>query len=195
MDAMNQLPAVQASIDFFEERVSTMHPDPELGRLPRSVPDPSGERWEDFADRSVEEDSSRLVRAMQIYICRDKMCMRRKKRRGLYYCRFGAPWSLRTKGALVPHPVYKRTVLMATKRNHARVNSHRRRFLRPARANGDCAVIVSKLGVIRYMAKYHGKAETRSKKLLEQLQASLARAKKKAGAEARSLFYARAHPA
>lgn len=150
---------IQEIINYFDEFISTWHPDPSQTYDNH----PSKLHFSEILDENV--DYNHLIRAVQMHKCSKAYCQRRKKNSSEIICRFKYPKECVNESKI--RFIRDNEVEFISKRNNPYLNSHSPQILKIWRANVDSQAIVSIHAVLTYIAKYASKAEPRSDSMKE----------------------------
>src|SRR6202047_4147949 len=166
----NDVESVQAFLHFWDQHVSTWHPDKDC---PPAAIHPSAELFNGLQDTKKElaEILNRLQRHTK---CAPGYCERRKKDTGEIFCRFGYPKPCRDHSELSKDPG-RDFVELNTRRNDELLNSYNATFILGWRANIHFRPVINKEAVIAYVAKYASKGESTSSSYQDTLQKAISR--------------------
>ena len=157
--------SLQNFINFWDQHVSTWHPDK---NCPPAAIHPSARLFSSLED-TKQELAEMLNRLQRHTYCKPGYCERKKKNSDEKYCRFGFPKQCRDESAYAREPG-KAYADFLTRRNDEILNSYNAGFILGWRANIDFRPVVNKEAVIAYVAKYASKGETSSSSYEKTLQ-------------------------
>jgi len=164
----NNPEAVQNYINFWDQHISTWHPDK---NCPPAAIHPSA-RLFNTLDDTKQELAEILNRLQRHTHCAPGYCERKKKSTGEIFCRFGYPKALRENSELAKDPG-RDFAELNTRRNDELLNSYNSTFILGWRANIDFRPVINKEAVIAYVAKYASKGETSSSTYQDSLQKAI----------------------
>jgi hypothetical protein len=153
----NNAEAVQNYINFWDQHISTWHPDKHCSA---AAIHPSVRLFDTLQD--TKQELAEILNRLQRHThCAPGYCERKKKTTGEVFCRFGYPKALRENSELAKDPG-RDFAELNTHRNDELLNSYNPTFILGWRANIDFRPVINREAVIAYVAKYASKGETSS---------------------------------
>jgi ATP-dependent DNA helicase PIF1 len=165
---INNPDSVAAFIHFWDQHVSTWHPNKDC---PPAAIHPSAQMFNTLQD-TKKELAEMLNRFQRHTKCAPGYCERKKKDSGEIFCRFGYPKRCRDHSEL-SKDAGREFVELNTRRNDEILNSYNALFILGWRANIDFRPVINKEAVIAYVAKYASKGETSSSSYQDTLQKAI----------------------
>src|ERR1700683_3438282 len=160
--------SVATFINFWDQFVSTWHPDKEC---PPAGIHPSAQMFNTLQD--TKKELAEMLNRLQCHTkCAPGYCERKKKDTGEIFCRFGYPKQCRDQSELSRDPGREFSE-PNTRRNDYILNSYNSTFILGWRANIDFRPVINKDAVIAYVAKYASKGETASSSYEDTLQKAI----------------------
>ena len=164
----NNVEAVQNYINFWDQHISTWHPNKQC---PPAAIHPSARLFNTLED--TKQELAEILNRLQCHThCAPGYCERKKKSTGEIFCRFGYPKPLREHSELVKDPG-RDFMELNTCRNDELLNSYNSTFILGWRANIDFRPVINKEAVMSYVAKCASKSETSSSSYQDSLQKAI----------------------
>ena len=160
----NNAEAVQNYINFWDQHISTWHPDT---NCPPAAIHPSACIFNTLGD--TKQELAEILNHLQCHThCAPGYC-ERKKSTGEIFCQFGFPKPLREHSEHVKDPGQDFAELN-TCRNDELLNSYNSTFILGWHANIDFRPMINKEAVNAYVAKYASKGKSSSSSYQDSLQ-------------------------
>src|ERR1700691_2030466 len=164
----NDVESVQAFLHFWDQHISTWHPDKDC---PPAAIHPSARLFNTLND--TKQELAEILNRLQHHThCAPGYCERKKKSTGEIFCHFEYSKALRENSELAKDPG-RDFAELNTRRNDELLNSYNPTFILGWRANIDFRPVINKEAVIAYVAKYASKGETASSSYEDTLQKAI----------------------
>src|SRR6202167_1067071 len=153
----NDVESVQAFLHFWDQHISTWHPDKDC---PPAAIHPSARLFNTLND--TKQELAEILNRLQHHThCAPGYCERKKKSTGEILCHFEYSKALRENSELAKDPG-RDFAELNTRRNDELLNSYNPTFILGWRANIDFRPVINKNTVIAYVGKYVSEGETSS---------------------------------
>ena len=164
----NNPESVQNFLNFWDQHVSTWHPDL---NCPAAAIHPSARLFDSLLD--TKQELAEMLNHLQCHTkCAPGYCEQKRKSTGDIFCRFGYPKHCRDHSELSKDPG-RDFVELNTCWNDELLNSFNPTFILGWSANIDFQPVINKEAVIAYVAKYASKGESTSSSYQDTLQKAI----------------------